>query len=146
MPNPDILPDEEDSDHIEPISQLRSTVSIHPNTGAPAEFPALPEVDRLERVSERVAPTRLHFHERDIVSASHDEVDVAMPATEAMRDELPSITSHPSGGDAFAQQPECLSLFRHGRTIWRVPESCVTRTVRAVSNKRLTACHGAPAI
>ena len=68
----DIMTGNEDPDHIEAIGQLRSAVSIHPHTGATAEFPALPEVHRLEWVSERLASPRLHLHERDVVPAFHD--------------------------------------------------------------------------
>lgn len=99
----DILTGNKDSDHVKAISQLGSTVSIHPNAGASAEFPALPEVHGLDGVAERFSAPRLHFHERDVVPAPHDQVDIAMPAAEAMRNELPAVASHPSCSNAFAQ-------------------------------------------
>ena len=56
----------------------------------------------LDRMTERLATPRLHFHERHFIAASHDEVDIAMPAAETMRDERPSVAPHPSRGNAFA--------------------------------------------
>jgi hypothetical protein len=53
-----------------------------------------------------------------------------------MRDELPAIATHPAGGDALAQQPQSLSLFRHGRTLAPPPTTCGTGTARAHSNER----------
>ena len=134
--NSDILTGNKNSDHIKPIAQLGSAVSIHPNAGASAEFAALAEVYGFNRMAEGFAPSRLHFHERDLVSASHDEIDIAMPTAETVRDEHPSVASHPSCGDAFAQQSERLSLFRHGRTLSRLVATCVTRTAQAESNER----------
>jgi len=132
----DILTGNEDSDHIEPIDELWSAVSIHPNTSAPAEFPTFAEVDRFHRMAEGIASSGFHFHECDLVAASHDEVDIAMPAAETMGDKFPSVASHPARGNAFAQQPERLSLFRHGRTLSRSLATCVTRTAQADSNER----------
>ena len=94
-------------------------MSIHPNAGAPAEFPLLSVVDRLDRVSERFASSRLHFDEGDFIATLHDKVDIPMAAAEAMRHELPPVAPHPTRGDTFAQQPKRLSLFRHGRRISR---------------------------
>ena len=93
MLNSDILSGNEDSDHIEAICQLRSAVSIHPHAGAAAEFPALPEVHRLDWLSERLTSPRLHLHERDVVPASHDQVNIAVSAAESMSHELPADTA-----------------------------------------------------
>jgi len=136
MMNSDILTGNEDSDHIEPIDQFWSAVSIHPNAGAAAEFASFPEVHCFDRMAEGLAASCLYFHERDLVAASHDEVDIAMSAAETMRDKFPSLASHPSCGDSFAQQSERLSLFRHGRTLSRSPATCVTRTAQADSIER----------
>ncbi|MEY4857685.1 MAG: hypothetical protein RL409_2802 [Gemmatimonadota bacterium] len=75
---------------------------IHPNASAPAEFPLLSVVDRLDRVSERLASSRLYFDEGDFISTLHDEVDIAMAAAEAMRHELPPVAPHPTRGNPFA--------------------------------------------
>jgi hypothetical protein len=53
-----------------------------------------------------------------------------------MRDELPALTPHPAGGDALAQQPQSLSLFRHGRTLSPSPTTCGTETAQADSIER----------
>ena len=101
----DFLTGYQNSDHIEPITQYRRAMSIHPNAGAPTEFPSLSVVDRLDRVSERLATSRLHFDEGDFISTLHDEVDIPMAASEAVRKEFPTVAPHPTRRDPFAQQP-----------------------------------------
>ncbi len=105
VPYSDILTGYQYSDHIKAIRERRRTVSIHPNAGAPPEFPALAVVDGLHRVPEQLATTRLDFHERDVVSTAHDQVDIPMPATESMRHEAPTVAPHPTRRDPFAKQP-----------------------------------------
>ena len=134
--NSDIMTGNQNSNHVEPICQFWGAVSIHPDAGAAAQFPALPKMNSLNRMTERFATSRLHFHERHFIAPSHDEVDIAMPAAETMRDERPSVAPHPSRGNTFAQQSECLSLLGHGRTLLRSPGTCVTRTARATLNER----------
>ena len=80
-------------------------MSIHPNAGAPTEFPALAVVDRLNGMPERLTASCFHFDEGDLVATSHDEVDIPMPAPEAVRKEFPPVAPHPSRRDPFAQQP-----------------------------------------
>lgn len=136
MVNPDVLTGYENTDHVEPIGELRAAVSIHPNTSTAAKFSAFAEVDRFHRLPKGLAAPRLDFHERNLLPPSHDEVDIAMPAAEPMRDELPAVTPHPAGGDTLAQQPQSLSLFRHERTVSPSPTMCGTGTARADSNER----------
>ncbi len=132
----DILTGNKNSDHIESILELWCAVSIDPHARTAAEFSAFAEVHGFHWVAEGVAATRLDLDERDLVSASHDEVDIAVSAAKAMRDKLPSCAAHPPRGDSFAQQPECLSLFRHGLTLSRSDGTCVTRSAQANSNER----------
>jgi hypothetical protein len=93
-------------------------------------------VHRLERTAEVVAAPRLDLDERHFASALHHQVDVAMSAAKAMRDDAPAMLLHPAGGDALAQQPESLSLSCHGRSVPRRRDRAVTKASRAMRSRR----------
>lgn len=119
VPNSDVLPDNQHSDHVEAVRIARRAESICPHAGAPDELPTLPGGDRLDRMPEGFPAPRLHFDECDFAIASHDEIDIAMSAAKAMREQFPSIASEPTRRNAFTKQPECLSLSCHGGSVVR---------------------------
>lgn len=107
----------QDTNDVKTVGELRRSVSIHPDFGRSAQLALLAKVHGLHGRAEFGAAARLHFHKRDVIRASHDEVDIAMSAAKAMRDDVPTLATHPTRRDTFALQSECLSLFRHGATI-----------------------------
>jgi hypothetical protein len=70
---------------------------------------------RLDRRTECVTASRLHFDERHFVAASHHQIDVAMSTAKTVRNDCPPVAAKPSRRDTLTKEPECLSLFRHER-------------------------------
>lgn len=117
MPNSDSLTDYKDADHIKSVVQPVRTEAIHPDPGASPEFSLLPERHGLDRPAEPGVPTGLDLHEGNRVALTHHQVDVAVPAAEAMRDHRPPRSPKPSRRDAFTEKAQCLPLFRHGARV-----------------------------
>ncbi len=133
--NPDILTGNEDSDHVEAVGELRGAVPVDPDPSTSAQFTTLAMMHRLDRLTESIAATGLHLHERDLIATPHHQIDIAMSAAKPMRDECPPFAEQPTCGDPLAQQSECLSLFRHGRTVQRDHRCRVTRKTHAYSSQ-----------
>src|SRR5580700_1354176 len=70
-------------DHVEAARAARETVPDHIALRELRDAAALPEVDRLRRVAEGVAPPRLHLHEHDRVAVARDDIQFAAPASVA---------------------------------------------------------------
>ena len=137
MPDADFLTGNEHSDHVESISELFSTETIHPNLGGSAQFAPLPVVNCLERPAEVLATASLDLDECDVVAALHHEIDIAMPTAEAMRDDAPAMLLHPLCGDALAEESEGLSLFGHGLMVAIDGEGAVTKSSRGEQRHRI---------
>lgn len=90
---------------------------IDPNARRPPQFPPFSVVNRLYGRTEPLTTPRLHLDEGHLVLALHDEIDIAMAAAEPVCHEPPSVSHEPASRDAFPQQPEILTRFRHGASL-----------------------------
>ena len=108
MPDPYALILEQHADHVEPVHLGRSAVPVDPDPGGLGQLLLLPPVDRLDRLPESRASTRLHLDESDRAVSLHHQVDVSVSGPEPTLQDAPSRTAQPSLGDALSQLSECL--------------------------------------
>lgn len=90
VPDPDILPDNEHTDDVEPIAQAAAAMAIDPDPGRSPQLHPLAVVDSLQGAAKGIAASCLDLDERHLVAPPHHEVDITMSAAEPMRDHHPS--------------------------------------------------------
>jgi penicillin amidase len=137
--DPDILTGNQHPDDVETIIQRLRPEAVHPDPRRPAKFPLLPEADGPHRAAELIAATRLDLHEGDLVAAPNDQVDIAVTASEAMRDDGPPLSLHPACSDAFAKKPERLPMVCHGAMVARDRAGTFTEPLRGGRSERVDA-------
>jgi hypothetical protein len=103
----------QDTDDIKSVRKTGCAMSVYPDLRGPNQLPALSPMHCGHGRPKLLPPSRLDFDKRDGVVATHNEIEIAMTATKPMRNQRPPIAPHPSRGDTFSLQSECLSLFRH---------------------------------
>jgi len=108
VPDANAISGHEDPDDVEAIALVGPAVAVDPNLGGLGQLLLLPPVNRLYRLTEPVATSRLHLDERNRALAFHDEIDVAMPRSKPPLDDPPPRPPQPPLGDALPQLPECL--------------------------------------
>ena len=87
---------------------------IDPNPGTQRQLALLADVHRLDRGAEPVPTPGLDLDKRHHVLAPDDEIDIAVPAAEAMRHHDPPVPAQPARGDPLSKEAKLLSRFRHG--------------------------------
>ncbi len=108
MPDAHPLAIEQDSDHIEAVERARRSVPIDPDLCRPRQFTPLSDVNRLHRRPEPFPPPRFDLHKGYHPPLTDNEVDVAVPAAEAMRHNVPALAAQPASRDSLPEEPECL--------------------------------------
>ncbi len=126
MPNPYYTVRNQDTYDVKSVGKRLIAVPVDPDLGRFCQLPPLSVVDRIYWRSEGLAATRFDLNESDLVITPHDEIDITMSTAKAMGDDGPSFAQQPSGGDAFALQAKCLSLFRHVEHDKCVFGKCIT--------------------
>jgi hypothetical protein len=126
----DVLTGNQHADHVEPVRGRVGSEAVHPDPRRPAKFPLLAEPYRPHGTAERVPAAGLDLHEGHFLAPPDHEVDVAMSAAKAMRNDAPPLTLHPARGDALAQKSQCLSMIRHGASIARADAPPITESSR----------------
>lgn len=84
------------------VNKSCCAVPIDPDLRASDQFAALPPVHGLDRRSEPFAAPSLHFDEGNFITATHDQIEITMPAPKTMRDKCPTIATQPARGDTFS--------------------------------------------
>lgn len=117
MAYPNVGPRDQNSNHIKAIRHVWGPETVDPDVGGLGQFAPFPGVDSFDRPAEFGAATGLDLHERDLVPAPHDQIEVTVATPEPVRDQLPSVAHEPARGDAFTKEPKGLSLWRHVLTV-----------------------------
>ena len=117
MADPNLNARNHNSNHIKAIRHFWRPESGNPDLSRPYQLPPFAGVDSFDGSAEIGAPPSFDLHKCDLFAAPHDQIEVAMAASEAMGDELPAVAHEPPRGDAFTKKPKCLSLLRHALTV-----------------------------
>ena len=90
-------------------------MTVDPDERGPRELPLLSPTHGLDGLAKLRSSARLHLDEGDEPVALHDEVNVAMAASEAAHEHAPSLSPQPPLRYPLAQLPERQSLGVMGR-------------------------------
>lgn len=117
VPDPHGIPRHQHSDHVESIRVTLPSVPVDPHQSRSAQLTLLSPADGGDRAAKPVATPRLHLHERHHRVALDNEVQVAMPRTEAAIQYTPSVPAQPALGDPLAELAQVLPLDRHAANL-----------------------------
>lgn len=100
---------------VEPVRVVLPSVAVDPDQSRAGQFSLLSPPDGFDGLAKLRSSTRFHLHEGHEPVTLHDEVDVAMTASEATHEHAPSLSPQPPFRHSLAQLAECPSLRCHGR-------------------------------
>ena len=95
---------------VEPVAVGGPAMSADPDLSRPGKLPSLPPVHGFHRIAEGDSPARPYFNEGDRTVFFGNEVNVAMPTSEAALHDAPTVFFEPSLCDSLAGFSESLSF------------------------------------